>query len=84
LHQCGTTRFLRGYEFSRDPLTSPFTPEELKALEEQSTEAIKVVEFVSIAKMCPVYFSAATLMEKLGQTAAALEDAMKRRNASIY
>jgi DNA end-binding protein Ku len=46
---------VKGYEFSKDRYVT-FTPEELKALEEQSTQAIEVVEFVPIAKVDPVYF----------------------------
>ena len=46
---------VKGYEFSKDRYVT-FTPEELKALEEQSTQSIEVVEFVPIAKVDPVYF----------------------------
>ncbi len=48
-------QMVKGYEFSKDRYVT-FTPEELKALEEQSTQAIEVVEFVPIAKVDPVYF----------------------------
>src|SRR5215831_12009221 len=40
---------VKGYEFTKDRYVT-FTPEELKALEEQSTQAIEVVEFVPIDK----------------------------------
>lgn len=46
---------VKGFEFSKDRYVT-FTPEELKALEEQSTQAIEVVEFVPIEKVDPVYF----------------------------
>ena len=46
---------VKGYEFSKDRYVT-FTPDELKALEEQSTQAIEVVEFVPIEKVDPVYF----------------------------
>jgi DNA end-binding protein Ku len=46
---------VKGFEFSKDRYVT-FTPEELKALEEQSTQAIDVVEFVPIDKVDPVYF----------------------------
>jgi DNA end-binding protein Ku len=46
---------VKGYEFSKDRYVT-FKEEELKALEEQSTQSIEVVEFVPIAKVDPVYF----------------------------
>lgn len=46
---------VKGFEFTKDRYVT-FTPEELKALEEQSTQAIEVVEFVPIEKVDPVYF----------------------------
>ncbi|HEY3203292.1 MAG TPA: Ku protein [Thermoanaerobaculia bacterium] len=48
-------QMVKGYEFSKDRYVT-FTPEELKALEEQSTQSIEVVEFVPIEKVDPVYF----------------------------
>jgi DNA end-binding protein Ku len=48
-------QMVKGYEFSKDRYVT-FTPEELKALDEQSTQAIEVVEFVPIDKVDPVYF----------------------------
>jgi DNA end-binding protein Ku len=48
-------QMIKGYEFSKDRYVT-FTPEELKALEEQSTQAIEVVEFVPIEKIDPAYF----------------------------
>src|SRR5262249_60571221 len=38
---------IKGFEFTKDRYVT-FTPEELKALEDQSTQAIEVVEFVPI------------------------------------
>lgn len=48
-------QMVKGYEFSKDRYVT-FTPEELKALEEQSTQSVEVVEFVPITKVDPVYF----------------------------
>jgi DNA end-binding protein Ku len=48
-------QMVKGYEFSKDHYVT-FTPEELKALEEQSTQSIEVVEFVPISKVDPIYF----------------------------
>ena len=48
-------QMVKGFEFSKDRYVT-FTPEELKALEEQSTQSIEVVEFVPIAKVDPLYF----------------------------
>ena len=48
-------QMVKGFEFSKDRYVT-FTPEELKALEEQSTQSIEVVEFVPITKVDPVYF----------------------------
>jgi DNA end-binding protein Ku len=48
-------QMVKGYEFSKDRYVT-FTAEELKALEEQSTQSIEVVEFVPISKVDPVYF----------------------------
>ena len=46
---------VKGYEFAKDRYVT-FKEEELKALEEQSTQTIEVVEFVPIQKVDPVYF----------------------------
>ena len=48
-------QMVKGFEFSKDRYVT-FTAEELKALEEQSTQTVEVVEFVPIAKVDPVYF----------------------------
>ena len=48
-------QMIKGFEFSKDRYVT-FTPEELKALEEQSTQTVEVVEFVPITKVDPVYF----------------------------
>ncbi len=48
-------QMVKGYEFAKDRYVT-FTPEELKALEEQSTQSVEVVEFVPISKVDPVYF----------------------------
>jgi len=46
---------VRGYEFAKDQYVT-FTPEELKAIEEVSSQAIEIAEFVPIEKIDPIYF----------------------------
>jgi len=46
---------VKGYEFAKDQYVT-FTPEELKALEETSSQAIEIAEFVPLAQVDPVYF----------------------------
>ena len=46
---------IKGYEFSKDRYVT-FTVEELKALEEQATQSIDVVEFIPLSEIDPVYF----------------------------
>ncbi|MGZ6971319.1 MAG: non-homologous end joining protein Ku [Thermoanaerobaculia bacterium] len=46
---------VKGYEFEKG-LYVAFTPEELKALEEQSNQVMEITEFVPLAKIDPVYF----------------------------
>ncbi len=46
---------IKGYEISKDRYVT-FTPEELKALEEKSTQQIEITEFVPTEKIDPVYF----------------------------
>src|SRR5262245_49937033 len=46
---------IKGYEFAKDKYVQ-FTPEELKALEEKSTQAIEISEFIPLAKIDPLYF----------------------------
>ena len=48
----------KGYEFSKDQYVL-FTDEELKALEEQSTQQVDVTEFVPLSSIDPVYFDKA-------------------------
>jgi DNA end-binding protein Ku len=48
----------KGYEFAKDQYVL-FTDEELKALEEQSTQTVDVTEFVPVAEIDPVYFDKA-------------------------
>jgi len=49
---------VKGYEFAKDRYVT-FTAEELKAIEEQSTQAIDIREFVPAAEVDPVYFDRA-------------------------
>jgi DNA end-binding protein Ku len=46
---------VKGYEFAKDRYVT-FTPEELKALEEKSTQQIEIAEFVPSDKIDPMYF----------------------------
>ena len=48
----------KGYEFAKDQYVL-FTDEELKALEEQSTQTVDVTEFVPLSAIDPVYFDKA-------------------------
>lgn len=48
----------KGYEFSKDQYVL-FTDEELKALEEESTQTIEVTEFVPVSAIDPIYFDKA-------------------------
>lgn len=45
----------KGYEFSKDQYVL-FTAEELKALEEESTQTVEVTEFVPVSEVEPVYY----------------------------
>ncbi|MGZ6028603.1 MAG: non-homologous end joining protein Ku, partial [Myxococcaceae bacterium] len=46
---------VKGYEFARDQYVL-FTAEELKALEEASTKAMEITEFVPMSSVDPLYF----------------------------
>jgi len=50
------TEVVKGYEFSKGQYVL-FTDEELKALEEKSTQQIDIVEFVPAELIDPIYFS---------------------------
>ncbi len=49
---------VKGYEFSKDQYVI-FSEEELKAIEEQSSKAIEISEFVPAEKVDPLYFERA-------------------------
>jgi DNA end-binding protein Ku len=49
---------VKGYEFSKDEYVV-FTPEELKELEEASTQTVDITEFVPLEKVDPIYFDRA-------------------------
>ena len=75
---------IKGYEFARGQYVT-FTEEELKALEQQKTEAIEIVEFVPAAKVDPVYFDKAYYLgpDKGGEKAyRLLAEAMKKSGRS--
>src|SRR5262249_45819562 len=46
---------VKGFEFSRDQYVV-FTPEEIKELEEKSTQTIEIAEFVPASLIDPIYF----------------------------
>jgi len=49
---------VKGYEFAKDQYVT-FTPEELKELEEKSTQTIDITEFVPAEKVDPVFYDKA-------------------------
>jgi len=49
------SEMVKGYEFAKDQYVM-FTPEELKALEDTTTHAIDISQFVPLASVDPVYF----------------------------
>src|SRR4029450_13682577 len=49
---------VKGYEFAKDQYVS-FTPDELKAMDEEAQKAIEITEFVPLSKVDPVYFDGA-------------------------
>jgi DNA end-binding protein Ku len=51
-------QMVKGYEFSKDRYVT-FTPDELKVLEEKSTQQIEIAEFVPAEKIDPVYLDKA-------------------------
>jgi DNA end-binding protein Ku len=46
---------VKGYEFAKDRYVT-FTPDELKALEEEATQTVEINEFVPIDRIDPLYF----------------------------
>ena len=46
---------IRGFEFAKDQYV-PFTPEEIKALEEVGTRSVEISEFVPIESVDPVFY----------------------------
>ncbi len=51
-------QMVKGYEFSKDQYVT-FTPEELKALEQEKERAIEITEFVPAKEVDPIYFDGA-------------------------
>jgi DNA end-binding protein Ku len=71
---------VKGYEFAKDQYVS-FTPEELKAMDEEAQKAIEITEFVPSTKVDPVYFDGAYYLgpDKGGEKAYKLiNEAMKQ------
>jgi DNA end-binding protein Ku len=46
---------IKGYEFAKDQYVT-FSPEELKAMQEKSTQTIDIAQFVPLDRVDPVYF----------------------------
>ncbi len=73
-------QMIKGYEFQKEQYVT-FTPDELKAMEEESQKAIEITEFVPAAKVDPVYFDGAYYLgpDKGGEKAYKLiNEAMKQ------
>src|SRR5262245_3851102 len=71
---------VKGYEYSKDQYVL-FSPEELKAVEEESTKTIAITEFVPQAKVDTIYYDKAYYLgpDKGGERAyKLLNEAMKR------
>ena len=51
-------QMVKGYEFAKDQYVT-FTPEELKALEQEKERAIEITEFVPAKQVDPIYFDGA-------------------------
>jgi len=51
-------QMVKGYEFTKDQYVT-FTPEELKAMEEETQRAIEITEFVPAAQVDAIYFDGA-------------------------
>ena len=66
----GRDEMVKGYEFAKDQHVT-FTAEELKAMEEKSTQTIEIAEFVPIDRIDPVYFDTPSYLgpEKGGEKA---------------
>jgi DNA end-binding protein Ku len=71
---------VKGYEFAKDQYVT-FSPEELKAIEERSTQAIEIAEFVPLDQIDPVYFDKPYYLspDKGGEKAYALLGEVMRR-----
>src|SRR6201995_5778757 len=50
------SEMVKGYEFAKDQYVM-FTPEELKALEDETSHSIDITEFVPIESIDPLYFA---------------------------
>jgi DNA end-binding protein Ku len=72
---------VKGYEFAKDQYVT-FTADELKAMDETSSQAIEIAEFVPIAKVDPIYFEGAYYLgpDKGGERAYALLAAAMRES----
>jgi DNA end-binding protein Ku len=75
-------QMVRGFEYAKDQY-AVLTEEELKALEQQSDQAIEIEEFVPLSQVDPIYFERTQLLgpDKGGQKAYRLLcDALRKSN----
>jgi DNA end-binding protein Ku len=72
-------QMVKGYEFAKDQYVT-FTQDELKAMEEASSQAIEIAEFVPLTKVDPIYFEGAYYLgpDKGGERSYALLAAAMR------
>lgn len=71
---------VKGYEFAKGQFVT-FSPEELKAVEEQATGGIDITEFVPIDQVDPIYYAKAYFMGPDGGSSRAynlLAEALRR------
>jgi DNA end-binding protein Ku len=75
---------VKGYEVSKDRYVV-FTPEELKALEEKSSEVIEIAEFVPEVKVDPVFYDKPYYLspERGGEKAYRLLSEVMRRTGRV-
>jgi len=75
---------VKGYEVSKGKYVT-FTPEELKALDEQASEAIEIAEFVPASQVDPVYFDKAYYLspDRGGDKAYQLLSEVMRRSHKV-
>lgn len=74
------TSLVKGYEFAKDQYVR-FTGDELKRLEDESTQSIDITEFVPLDKVDPIYFESSYYLgpdKGGGKAYRLLSDAMRK------